>query len=41
MSKIHIRLASERVDPSVSLNEDNPRIYTPGEVITEESGFMR
>ncbi|XP_044729712.1 exosome complex component RRP4 [Chrysoperla carnea] len=40
-SKIHIRLAIDRTDPNVSLNENIPKIYTPGEVIIEQAGFMR
>lgn len=36
-----IRLASERVNHSVASNNELPRFYTPGEVITGIQDFMR
>lgn len=41
--KIHIRLAASRVNPSVALMSHNrqPKIYTPGQIITEQSEFLR
>ncbi|XP_072935088.1 exosome complex component RRP4 [Epargyreus clarus] len=38
---VSIRLASERVDHSVCTNDELPRFYTPGEVITGMQDFMR
>ncbi|XP_017774134.1 PREDICTED: exosome complex component RRP4 [Nicrophorus vespilloides] len=40
-NKIHIGIASDRVNPSVALNQRVPKIYTPGEVITEQNELMR
>lgn len=40
-TKIHIRLASERINPTVSISRRTPRIYTPGQIITEQNEFMR
>lgn len=39
-NKIHIRLASNRVNPSVGFNQRIPKIYTPGETITNKGEFM-
>lgn len=39
--KIQIRLASQRVNTSVSLNQRYPKIFTPGETITAQNEFMR
>lgn len=39
--KIHIRLASDRINPNVSVSRRTPRIYTPGQIITEQNEFMR
>ncbi|CAH0382133.1 unnamed protein product [Bemisia tabaci] len=36
-----IRLASERVDFSVPSDKAPPQLFTPGMVISQESGFMR
>ncbi|KAL1401662.1 hypothetical protein pipiens_006445 [Culex pipiens pipiens] len=36
-----IRLASDRVNPSLLSGDSNPRLFTPGEVITSQQGFMR
>lgn len=39
-NKIHIRLASNRVNPSVGVSHRIPRIYTPGEKITNKGEYM-
>ncbi|KAF5285572.1 hypothetical protein FQA39_LY16584 [Lamprigera yunnana] len=41
LSKINIRLAEDRVNTSVSVNQRIPKIFTPGEVISEQKEFMR
>lgn len=41
VSHVSIKLASERVNHSVASNNDPPRFYTPGEVITGIQDFMR
>ncbi|XP_077287844.1 exosome complex component Rrp4 [Arctopsyche grandis] len=38
---IHIRLASERVNYSLPGSGEAPRIYTPGEIVSTQQGFMR
>lgn len=38
--KIHMRLASVRVNTLASGVQRIPRIFTPGEVITQQSEFM-
>lgn len=40
-SKIQIRLAADRVNTSVASFLHVPRLFTPGEIISEEKGFMR
>lgn len=40
-SNVIIRLASDRVNPSLLSGDSNPRLFTPGEVITSQQGFMR
>lgn len=40
-AKIHIRLSSNRLIPGVSVTRRTPRIYTPGQIITEQNEFMR
>lgn len=40
-SKIQIRLATDRVNTSVASFLHVPRLFTPGEIIVEEKGFMR
>lgn len=39
--KIHIRLASNRIIPNISVSRRTPKIYTPGQIITEQNEFMR
>ncbi|GJQ86332.1 hypothetical protein Trydic_g9028 [Trypoxylus dichotomus] len=39
--KIQIRLAADRVNYSIVVNQRVPKIYTPGEVITKQNEFMR
>ncbi|XP_044748400.1 exosome complex component RRP4 [Coccinella septempunctata] len=41
--QIQIRSASNRVDTSVAVDreESHPAIYTPGQIITQQNGFMR
>ncbi|XP_065169685.1 exosome complex component RRP4 [Atheta coriaria] len=41
VKKIHIYLASDRVNPSISSNHRIPRIFTPGEVVTEQNELMK
>lgn len=36
-----IRLASDRANLSLLSGDSNPRLFTPGEVITSQQGFMR
>lgn len=38
--KIHIRLASNRVNTLAAPSHPIPRIFTPGEIITQKSEFM-
>lgn len=38
---IYVRHARHRVNPSVGITRRAPRIFTPGEVITERKEFMR
>ncbi|KAK9693413.1 KH domain [Popillia japonica] len=40
-SNIQIRLATDRVNYTIALNQRIPKIYTPGEVITKQNEFMR
>ncbi|XP_039442907.1 exosome complex component RRP4 [Culex pipiens pallens] len=40
-SNVIIKLASDRVNPSLLSGDSNPRLFTPGEVITSQQGFMR
>jgi len=40
MQKIHIRLSSERVNPSVADNRRTRKIFTPGEIITQQHEFL-
>ncbi|XP_055597971.1 exosome complex component RRP4 [Uranotaenia lowii] len=40
-SNVMIRLASDRVNLSLLSGDSNPRLFTPGEVITSQQGFMR
>lgn len=39
--KITVRLAENRVNHSVASHLHIPRLYTPGEKITAEEGFIR
>nr|CAD7576789.1 unnamed protein product [Timema californicum] len=42
MSKnVHIRLARDRINNFVPTNTQPPRLFTPGEIITTDTGFMR
>lgn len=40
-TNIDMRLASARVNTTLYADGMMPRLYTPGEVITTEQGFMR
>ncbi|XP_055630527.1 exosome complex component RRP4 [Toxorhynchites rutilus septentrionalis] len=40
-SNVMIRLASDRVNLMLLSGDSNPRLFTPGEVITSQQGFMR
>lgn len=40
-AKIQIRLANDRVNYSIALNQRPPKIYTPGQIITKQDEFMR
>lgn len=39
--KIHIRLATNRVNTNVTVNNRIPPIFTPGQIITPQNEFMR
>ncbi|KAK4881116.1 hypothetical protein RN001_004435 [Aquatica leii] len=41
LPKINIRLAENRVNTSVAVNQRVPKIFTPGEIISEQKEFMR
>uniref|UniRef100_A0A6M2DFS3 Exosome complex component RRP4 n=1 Tax=Xenopsylla cheopis TaxID=163159 RepID=A0A6M2DFS3_XENCH len=36
-----IKLTSERVDTSIANSDNAPRLYTPGEIISQQGGYMR
>ncbi|XP_063229426.1 exosome complex component RRP4 isoform X2 [Bacillus rossius redtenbacheri] len=38
---IHIRLANERTQNVIPCSSNPPRLFTPGEIITADTGFMR
>lgn len=40
-TNIDMRLASTRIDMNLDTRSAMPRLYTPGEIITNEQGFMR
>lgn len=40
-TNVNIRLASDRVNNLLITGDHIPRLYTPGEVITGQQGFMR
>lgn len=40
-TNIDMRLASTRVNNTLYTDDVMPRLYTPGEVITSQQGFMR
>ncbi|XP_065092500.1 exosome complex component RRP4 [Ochlerotatus camptorhynchus] len=40
-SNVMIRLASDRANLSLLSGDSNPRLFTPGEVITSQQGYMR
>lgn len=40
-NEINIRLASNRVNPSITISQRIPKIFTPGEKITKQNEFMR
>lgn len=40
-TSVQIRLASSRVNNVLLTGENVPRLFTPGEVITGQQGFMR
>lgn len=40
-TNIDMRLASDRINTTLYTDNDMPRLYTPGEVITSQQGFMR
>lgn len=40
-TNIDMRLASTRVNTALYTENAMPRLYTPGEVITSQQGFMR
>ncbi|KAF2898522.1 hypothetical protein ILUMI_07654 [Ignelater luminosus] len=41
LQKVHIRLAENRVNTSVAVDRRIPKIFTPGEIISEQKEFMR
>lgn len=40
-SNVNIRLASQRINHCVATSDEIPRLFTPGEIVTEQQGFMR
>lgn len=40
-TNIDMRLASARVNTALYTENAMPRLYTPGEVVTSQQGFMR
>lgn len=40
-TNVQIRLASKRVNNTLVTGDNVPRLFTPGEVITGQLGFMR
>lgn len=40
-TNIDIRLASTRVNTTLHTENAMPRLFTPGETITSQQGFMR
>jgi len=38
---VYIRLASQRIDNTIVSTSEIPKLFTPGEIITCQSGFMR
>lgn len=40
-TNVHIRLASSRVNNTLLTGDQVPRLFTPGELITGQQGFMR
>lgn len=40
-TNVQIRLASNRVNNALVTGDNVPRLFTPGEVITGQQGFMR
>lgn len=40
-ANIDMRLASARVNTTLYTDNEMPRLYTPGEIITSQQGFMR
>lgn len=40
-TNVQIRLASDRVNTELPTNSNTPRLYSPGEIITNVQGYMR
>lgn len=40
-TNIDMRLASTRVNTTLYNEDEMPRLFTPGEIITSQQGFMR
>lgn len=40
-TNIDMRLASTRINTTLQTDNVMPRLFTPGEVITSQQGFMR
>ncbi|XP_069697991.1 exosome complex component RRP4 isoform X1 [Periplaneta americana] len=38
---VYIRLASQRIDNTITVGSEAPRLYTPGEIVTCSTGYMR
>uniref|UniRef100_A0A1Y1LNG6 Uncharacterized protein n=1 Tax=Photinus pyralis TaxID=7054 RepID=A0A1Y1LNG6_PHOPY len=41
LQEIHIRLAETRDNTPLAINQRVPKIFTPGEIISEQQEFMR
>lgn len=40
--KINIKLATERIDGNLIINDNNqPKFYTPGEEVSSQVGYLR
>lgn len=38
---VFIRLGADRINPNIDINDRIPPLYTPGQTVTCQPGFMR